>query len=246
MLLLYGTCQSVPAMILVRFFQGAFNGAVGVARSSIKDVTDVTNEGRAYAIMGLCWSLGGMLGPVAGGWLEHPVENIPRWFGNNALFTRFPYLLPCMAAAAVTGTGCVLSVFLSYDGGARTGGIRLPDEKDVETAVEGVASLPRSIKKKLSGYLSQGDPEESGMRTPTEVPGSPMAGPTTSAIPTTKHVRASFALPHYGSAYGYEVSRRNTGISRYRRNSAATSNGYAPDYEGDPSEGLPPLNFAQK
>lgn len=68
MLLLYGTSRSVVLMVMVRMFQGAFNGAVGVARSAVKDITDSTNEGRAYSIIGLAWSLGGILGPAVGGW----------------------------------------------------------------------------------------------------------------------------------------------------------------------------------
>ena len=36
----------------VRLVQGVFAGAIGVARSGVADVTDASNEGRAYAIMG--------------------------------------------------------------------------------------------------------------------------------------------------------------------------------------------------
>lgn len=68
MLLMYGTCRSVILMVIIRLFQGAFNGAVGVARSAVKDITDSTNEGRAYSIVGVAWSLGGILGPSIGGW----------------------------------------------------------------------------------------------------------------------------------------------------------------------------------
>ena len=67
-LLLYGSCRSVILMVAIRLFQGAFNGAVGVARSAVKDITDSSNEGRAYSIVGLAWSLGGILGPAIGGW----------------------------------------------------------------------------------------------------------------------------------------------------------------------------------
>lgn len=66
MLLCYGTCKSVILMVVIRLFQGACNGALGVARSAIKDITDPTNEGRAYSVLGLCWSLGGIIGPILG------------------------------------------------------------------------------------------------------------------------------------------------------------------------------------
>jgi MFS family permease len=50
--LLFGTCTSLRQAITVRLLQGIFAGAVGVARGCVASVTDVTNEGRAYAIMG--------------------------------------------------------------------------------------------------------------------------------------------------------------------------------------------------
>jgi hypothetical protein len=34
--------------------QGIFAGAVGVARGSVTFITDASNEGRAYAILGYC------------------------------------------------------------------------------------------------------------------------------------------------------------------------------------------------
>lgn len=36
----------------VRLMQGVFAGAIGVARGAVPAVTDPTNEGRAYAILG--------------------------------------------------------------------------------------------------------------------------------------------------------------------------------------------------
>lgn len=50
--LIFGTCTSLRQAIAVRLLQGIFAGAVGVARGCVTTVTDVTNEGRAYAIMG--------------------------------------------------------------------------------------------------------------------------------------------------------------------------------------------------
>jgi hypothetical protein len=41
----------------VRLMQGVFAGAVGVARGAVAGITDPTNEGRAYAILGLVVSI---------------------------------------------------------------------------------------------------------------------------------------------------------------------------------------------
>lgn len=177
---------------------------------------------------------------------EHPVENLPRLFGNSQLYASFPYLLPCSIAATVTGTGCILSLFLSYDAGPREGGIRLPEEKDVERAVHRVASIPGSVKKKVSGYFgptSTSSPEQAHeITSPGGILNAPGGLRRDSAAPRQ---RTSFALPQRGSAYGYDPRRRDTALSRFRKMSTATSTKYAPDFEGMEYEPAP-LNFAQK
>ena len=64
--------------------QGVFAGAIGVARGSVTGITDQSNEGRAYAILGynhfsldriifllatirFCWGFGGVSGAIVGG-----------------------------------------------------------------------------------------------------------------------------------------------------------------------------------
>jgi hypothetical protein len=69
----------------IRLLQGVFGGAVGVARGTVPFVTDPSNEGRAYAILGFafsaraltevahnvafrfCWGFGGVAGAIVGG-----------------------------------------------------------------------------------------------------------------------------------------------------------------------------------
>lgn len=48
----FGTSTTLQQAICLRLLQGIFAGAVGVARGSVAFVTDATNEGRAYAILG--------------------------------------------------------------------------------------------------------------------------------------------------------------------------------------------------
>lgn len=50
--------------IVTRLGQGVFCGSVGVARGAVRDLTDPTNEARAYSLMGLSWGFGGVIGPV--------------------------------------------------------------------------------------------------------------------------------------------------------------------------------------
>lgn len=81
---IFGTSTTLQQAIVIRLAQGVFAGAVGVARGSVAFVTDATNEGRAYAILGyvllffpwthssslhlrFCWGLGGVAGAIIGG-----------------------------------------------------------------------------------------------------------------------------------------------------------------------------------
>lgn len=48
----FGTSTSLPEALAIRLMQGVFAGSIGVARSSVASITDGSNEGRAYAILG--------------------------------------------------------------------------------------------------------------------------------------------------------------------------------------------------
>ncbi|KAJ9099285.1 hypothetical protein QFC21_004166 [Naganishia friedmannii] len=130
-LMLFGMSKSLAIAILIRLAQGIFGGAVGVYRGSIRDITDPTNETRAYAILGFSWGFGGVAGPVIGGGFESPARNYPNsFFAKIKLFDQFPYLLPCTIAAAFLAAGALLSTGLSWDGGPKRKPIGLPVNKD--------------------------------------------------------------------------------------------------------------------
>ncbi|KAI5996223.1 hypothetical protein EDD15DRAFT_2387241 [Pisolithus albus] len=126
---IFGTCTSLRQALVTRLLQGIFAGAVGVARGTVTSVTDITNDGRAYAILGFCWGIGGVAGAIIGGSLEQPAEKWPGVFGQIHLLVKYPYLLPCAAAGSITMIGSFLSLFLGRDGGPKGGAIRLPLEK---------------------------------------------------------------------------------------------------------------------
>ncbi|KAG6335507.1 hypothetical protein ID866_3579 [Astraeus odoratus] len=102
---IFGTCTSLQQALATRLLQGIFAGAVGVARGTVASVTDATNEGRAYAILGFCWGIGGVAGAIIGGSFERPAEKWPETFGQTQLLVEYPYLLPCAIAGAITMTG---------------------------------------------------------------------------------------------------------------------------------------------
>ncbi|KZO94216.1 major facilitator superfamily MFS-1 [Calocera viscosa TUFC12733] len=127
---IFGTSRSYSEAIVIRLAQGVFNGAVGVARGTVATITMPDNEGRAYAILGFCWGMGGVTGAILGGTFESPADKFGGRF-DTPFWRAYPYLLPTAMASCVTLTGAFLSLFLAWDGGPRSGAIRLFD-KDVE------------------------------------------------------------------------------------------------------------------
>lgn len=208
-LLAFGTAPNLSLAMLFRFLQGMFNGAVGVAKGSIRDLTDETNESRAYAQMGFWWGMGGIIGPILGGLLEHPADKLPALFGHSVLFTRYPYLFPCILASLSTILGFVLSLFLEGDSD-REGAVRLETD-----APEGSLHLGES------GYPNQSDWSMSS---------SFMGRGRTRNVDARRWFgshRASTAHS-VGSAYGYNVDRGASVRPSLTRDPSASSVGATP------------------
>jgi MFS family permease len=64
---LFGTSTTLKQAVAIRMMQGVFAGAIGVARGCVTVISDPSNEGRAYAILGFCWGMGGVAGAIVGG-----------------------------------------------------------------------------------------------------------------------------------------------------------------------------------
>lgn len=87
--------------------QGAVAGSVTVGKVYLADITDATNEARVFSYVGLAMGLGVVTGPTMGGLLARPCAQYPQaaWLDPEgsavgALFTHYPYLLPCLPAVS--------------------------------------------------------------------------------------------------------------------------------------------------
>ncbi|KAI6124486.1 major facilitator MFS-1 [Pisolithus croceorrhizus] len=215
---IFGTCTSLRQALVTRLLQGIFAGAVGVARGTVTSVTDITNDGRAYAILGFCWGIGGVAGAIIGGSLEQPAEKWPGAFGQVHLLVKYPYLLPCAVAGSITMIGSFLSLFLGRDGGPRGGAIRLPPEKATnqpsaipeedadmvdpqsrESSSGIIASLKKVWPSRLPGFLSS-----SSLCLRTKKP----SATSVPLLSSPRHQRHAHAARFSGSAYGYNGSHR--------------------------------------
>ncbi|TRM63611.1 hypothetical protein BD626DRAFT_494826 [Schizophyllum amplum] len=228
---IFGTSTSLKQAICIRLLQGIFGGAVGVARGSVAFITDPSNEGRAYAILGFCWGFGGVAGAIVGGTFERPADKWPGVFGDISLFTTYPYLLPSLIAASVTFTGSVLSLFLGPHGGPREGAIQLQPEKpdsdsvapgpgalfeDVEEPTGLAGTLKKKISQRLSGYLP-GSPDANS--SPVVTPPVPMSSSRMDRRAFSRTSRAN------GSAYGYGGPRNRVASSGAAARRESTSSG---------------------
>ena len=178
------------------------------------------------------------------------------------LFAEYPYLLPCLISGSVTLSGALLSLFLNEDGGPRTGGVRLPTEKDVERAASSAFSLPGKafrlvlacVSPRRAGgqislspdrvalHRSSSTPSREEQDLPTPGRKSGQYGSAFNGFNPLALRRSSTKAS--GSAYGYSERRYPSNRRRSTRAaSVGTSTRYAPDYE---DLGGGELNFAQR
>lgn len=136
-----GFSVSFWQMIFTRCLAGALNGNVAVVRAALGDITDDTNStdgepgiplphqsthlmsgcGAAFAMYGLVWVVGSIVGNTIGGFLSHPVERMPHIFGSFTPLRNFPFLLPCLVTTGITLCGLVFAyVALKEVGAARS------------------------------------------------------------------------------------------------------------------------------
>ncbi|KAF5356799.1 hypothetical protein D9756_006576 [Leucocoprinus leucothites] len=265
---IFGTSTTLQQAIVIRLAQGVFAGAVGVARGSVAFVTDTTNEGRAYAILGFCWGFGGVAGAIIGGSFERPATKWPDVFGDIPLFIAYPYLLPCALAALVMSIGGLLGLFLDRDGGPREGAIRLPLEKlNIHPTIPEEESTPPSpvferpeprpfiqalqhkISQRLSGYFASRVPHVQSS-SPIVQPAVPMGSPQSRPDRPRTFSRTSRII---GSAYGYGSNYRRR-LSSNATTVAARKTSLTSSLRRRRTSGLdvatgsdvPDLNFAQR
>ncbi|EJD40153.1 major facilitator superfamily MFS-1 [Auricularia subglabra TFB-10046 SS5] len=217
---LFGTSTTLPQAFAIRLMQGIFAGAIGVARGCVSHITDSSNEGRAYAIIGFCWGFGGVVGAIIGGSLESPADKWPDTFSKYSLLVKYPYLLPCAAASSITLLGAFLSLFLGRDGGLREGAIRLLPEKLLRAREEADIIAEADPEARL-GALVRLNSFFSLPRRFRRQPLSPAPVPDEEAAPQpelpTPNVNANSKAD--GAAYGYSSARPRlpTGTASSRR-----------------------------
>ncbi|XP_065842034.1 uncharacterized protein [Oscarella lobularis] len=106
---LFGLSVNFPMAILARFLWGLLGANIVIAKTVVAELCDNTNQAKAFALFGVCASVGRLLAMAVGGFLSQPAEKYSLF--ENEFFCRFPFVLPCLisitqrlAALAVAAT----------------------------------------------------------------------------------------------------------------------------------------------
>lgn len=90
----FGFCRTMWQAVIVQVFMGLVNGNQGVVSTCLGEITDRSNQSRAFIYLPVIYGLGGITGPLVGGLLV----------SKNAHFSKqdpYPYIKPNLLSAAV-------------------------------------------------------------------------------------------------------------------------------------------------
>ncbi|KAF1916922.1 major facilitator superfamily domain-containing protein [Ampelomyces quisqualis] len=104
----FGFCRTLWQAVVVQALMGLVNGNSGVVSTCLGEITDRSNQSRAFTYLPVVYGIGGITGPIVGGLLvfyENPL--------NKGQQNPFPYLWPNLFSAAVLAVDLVVCmVFL--------------------------------------------------------------------------------------------------------------------------------------
>jgi MFS family permease len=99
----FGFCKTLWQAVLVQALMGFVNGNSGVVSTCLGEITDRSNQSRAFTYLPVVYGIGGITGPIVGGMLvfyQNPL--------NKSQPNPYPYLLPNLFSAAVLGIDLIV------------------------------------------------------------------------------------------------------------------------------------------
>lgn len=105
--IVFGTSTTYAQCVAGRFLSGLLNGNAGVVKTYVGEVTQKSQQAKAFSLFALCFGLASCVAPALGGFLQKPAERWPGTFAGTP-FETYPYLLPMSCAAALTTLGGVV------------------------------------------------------------------------------------------------------------------------------------------
>jgi len=102
----FGFCRTLWQAVLVQALMGFVNGNSGVVSTCLGEITDRTNQSRAFTYLPVVYGIGGITGPIVGGVLVFYQSPF-----NKAYANPYPYLLPNLFSACVLAIDLVVCMF---------------------------------------------------------------------------------------------------------------------------------------
>jgi MFS family permease len=106
---LFGFATNIWWCVAARFMMGLLNGNTGIAKSLVGEVSNGTNQARAFGLLGIAWSAGSIIGSLVGGILARIATKVDALQGS--FLATYPYLLPNVCTASVLALGFVLTAW---------------------------------------------------------------------------------------------------------------------------------------
>ena len=103
--LAFGFCKTLWQAIVVQALMGLVNGNQGVVSTCLGEITDRSNQSKAFTYLPVLYGIGGITGPVIGGLLVSKTNPFDHLKPN-----RYPFLLPNLVSAAVLIVDLVLTM----------------------------------------------------------------------------------------------------------------------------------------
>ena len=93
---MFGFCRTLWQAVLVQAFMGLVNGNQGVVSTCLGEITDRSNQSKAFTYLPVIYGLGGITGPIVGGLLVSNAKD-----ANGSYRSAYPYLRPNLVSAFV-------------------------------------------------------------------------------------------------------------------------------------------------
>ena len=102
--LAFGFCKTLWQAVIVQILMGLVNGNQGVVSTCLGEITDRSNQSRAFVYLPVIYGIGGITGPVVGGLLV----SSPK--AGDGVYSKYPYLPPNLLSAGVLLVDLVITM----------------------------------------------------------------------------------------------------------------------------------------